>query len=613
MERVMFDECVGWLHEGAGATGVVLCAPFGHEAMWSHRAMRFLADGLANAGVPVLRFDYPGTGDAAGPDSAADDINATVHSITRAAQVLRERSGVRDVVLCGVRMGSLLAVLAAEAMATDRATAVSGLALLAPPVNGRAYLRELRALQLNWLNNAIPDIRVESPTDGSCDVLGYRLSAPATALVEAVRLDRRPVCPAPRVLLLDPWPGAMSPVQSLASHYGAQGADVQVAAFDGYPEMMRSADASEVPAHAWQAVTSWVTAATPVRPRSVPASAAGAGIAPSTSRTGDILELPGVVEQPVWLAADRLFGILCSPAERKPGGTAVIFPNTGGNHHVGDCRVFVSMSRMLARLGVTALRLDISVLGDSARPKPRLGIPVLYDTQPRDDVSGAVDWIRANGYERIVLVGVCSGAYHALHAALGNANVTGVVLVNLAKFRWERSDIAASGRPAQSMRVYRAALRNPRNWQKLFLGRLNFWPHAIGFMRGIAGRIASRCARRILIWRGGEDASTATGFARATMRELDRRGVQVDFLYGEGDQGLEDAHERFGRDFAALEAFENVRVRVLPQVDHALFLAHSRAAVTEHLVRHVEIQQQAAEREMRTSGAVEMPGHANAA
>ena len=45
--------------------GVVLCAPFGQEAMRTHRALRQLATLLTKRGYHVLRFDYRGTGDSA--------------------------------------------------------------------------------------------------------------------------------------------------------------------------------------------------------------------------------------------------------------------------------------------------------------------------------------------------------------------------------------------------------------------------------------------------------------------------------------------------------------------------------------------------------------------
>jgi len=62
----------GWLHrpaEGAtGALGLVICNPFGNEAISTHRTIRQMADAAARAGIAALRFDYDGTGNSAGHD-----------------------------------------------------------------------------------------------------------------------------------------------------------------------------------------------------------------------------------------------------------------------------------------------------------------------------------------------------------------------------------------------------------------------------------------------------------------------------------------------------------------------------------------------------------------
>jgi len=68
----------GWLHmpEENSRTdlGVVICKPFGYEAICAHGSIRAFADACASAGATVLRFDYTGTGDSSGTDTDADAI-----------------------------------------------------------------------------------------------------------------------------------------------------------------------------------------------------------------------------------------------------------------------------------------------------------------------------------------------------------------------------------------------------------------------------------------------------------------------------------------------------------------------------------------------------------
>src|SRR5215831_1771331 len=70
MHPVDFDGHFGWLYEPLAPlsenvkTGIVLCGPLGHEALWLHQTMRSLTDRLAARGFAVLRFDYAGTGDS---------------------------------------------------------------------------------------------------------------------------------------------------------------------------------------------------------------------------------------------------------------------------------------------------------------------------------------------------------------------------------------------------------------------------------------------------------------------------------------------------------------------------------------------------------------------
>src|ERR1700733_11928241 len=108
----------GWLHRALrGSTagvGVVVCQPFGYEAICAHRGMRAFAEAIAAAGMPALRFDYVGTGDSPEIDPQADQLQIWTRDVLAAAEELRLRTGVRRVCLLGFRLGALLATLAAQ-------------------------------------------------------------------------------------------------------------------------------------------------------------------------------------------------------------------------------------------------------------------------------------------------------------------------------------------------------------------------------------------------------------------------------------------------------------------------------------------------------------------
>ena len=59
------DRLFGWFHRPIAETnakvGLVICGPFGYEAICSHRALRAFAESASALGLPTLRFDYAGT------------------------------------------------------------------------------------------------------------------------------------------------------------------------------------------------------------------------------------------------------------------------------------------------------------------------------------------------------------------------------------------------------------------------------------------------------------------------------------------------------------------------------------------------------------------------
>lgn len=582
MKRVAFGECVGWLHDAPGDTAVVLCATIGHEAMWSHRALRHLADDLAAAGVPALRFDYPGTGDAAGAEAAPGSMAQWERAIVDAAAWMRARTGTRRVVLCGLRLGAMLAVLAAETMAAHAGAGADGLVLIAPPLAGQDYLGDMRMLHANWRDSLLAP--GEAPcADGALPLLGYRLSADTVARIDALRLDERPRVPGRRVLLLDAWPGSGSPVAALAAHYQRGGACVTLADFPEYPRMMQCADLAAVPERAWRDILHWLGPVTTVRPPCPPGARAGA--APP-------LLADGACEWPLWLDGGRQFGILCTPhpapsgsvAGKQPkGGTVVIFPNSGGSHHVGDCRIFVTLSRQLARMGAAALRLDVSMLGDTPSAAREVSASALMGERSCRDVAAAVDWVRARGYDKVVVAGIGTGGWLGLQAALRHPGVDGLVLANLPAF----PGAGAALRSLCGLRADRGA--RSHRWPGWYA-----WNRVAGLGRRIGRMLRAANAEGYADARG--DAAYADAAApganaardpRTAMHALHARGVRVDLLYGKGDIGLARARAQLGGGLDALAPLHRVHVRVLPWHDHKLWLPESRDAFAAQLVLHV--------------------------
>jgi pimeloyl-ACP methyl ester carboxylesterase len=176
-ERPMF----GLYHPAGGAAhhdrAVLLCNPFGQEAVRSHRVFRVLAERLAREGFPVLRFDYHATGDSPGDDEDGD-LAGWVGDVRVALRELVARSGAHRIVCVGARLGGALAVRAAASLAET-----SRLVLWDPIVGGEDYLALLRVKHVEALEStfsmADPQWRERLANDPSAfteEAIGFGMS-----------------------------------------------------------------------------------------------------------------------------------------------------------------------------------------------------------------------------------------------------------------------------------------------------------------------------------------------------------------------------------------------------------------------------------------------------
>ncbi|HET6554403.1 MAG TPA: alpha/beta hydrolase [Dyella sp.] len=177
------DELFGIYHPAAGAASraVLLCAPLGQDHIRCHRLYRQLASTLAMQGMPVLRFDYYGSGDSAGSSVEVDWRRCLDDTVT-AVRELRARSGAERVLAFGARLGASIALTAAPAAGIDDVVAWD------PVVEGATYVAAQDAMQEAMRLDTQRFIRARGRADAEGQWLGFAVSPTLRGQLEAWRV-----------------------------------------------------------------------------------------------------------------------------------------------------------------------------------------------------------------------------------------------------------------------------------------------------------------------------------------------------------------------------------------------------------------------------------------
>ena len=105
----------GILHRPNGAApkrGAILLHGWSSCRMGPHRILVETARHLAEQGAAALRFDHRGRGDSEGADEEAD-LDGMISDALAAADLLRERAGVKELAMIGICSGGNVAIGAA--------------------------------------------------------------------------------------------------------------------------------------------------------------------------------------------------------------------------------------------------------------------------------------------------------------------------------------------------------------------------------------------------------------------------------------------------------------------------------------------------------------------
>jgi alpha-beta hydrolase superfamily lysophospholipase len=542
------DSAFAIFHPAEGSSAVLMCPPFGWDDICSYRSRRVWAERLAEAGHPTLRFDLPGTGDSAGSATDASRVEAWAAAVHGAAAWLRADSGRRRTVAIGIGLGGLLAMLVAAGGGP-----IDDFVLWAVPAGGRALLRELRTFARIEAANIAASGAPEPPPQpaGVLAPGGFIVTAETQAALEALELPGLPPQPGTRRRALLLGRDGIPAAKELARQLQDAGVEVDVADGDGYGAMMAPPDLARSPTAVFERVDAWLAAAPrdeaePRRPP-VPPTRGSIEIAVGAAR---------VHERPVDVAcgSGRLFGVLSEPAGVPPAELSLVLLNAGAIRRVGPNRMWVDFARRWTAQGVPAFRLDLEGIGDAAGEGERYtDVSELYVPEFVGQVRTALDALEARGVPpRFALLGLCSGAYWAFHAACADDRVSAAIMLNPRILFWDpRLD------PARDARKLRGQLFDGRSWRKRLRGEDGLdMRRLISLTRWLAGSRADTPA-----------ASVAPAIERAfdELRDARKRAI---FLFCDGEPLRDELYEN-----ALLpppDRWPNVELEVLPGGDHTL-------------------------------------------
>ncbi|SDU48856.1 alpha/beta fold hydrolase [Stappia sp. ES.058] len=554
------------LHSAQGAVGVVIAGAWGYEDLCARRSMRHLGDQLAASGYPTLRFDWPGTGDAPEPAAEVDGLANFEATLDAVCAWLRQMPGVEQIVLIGFGLGATLAL---KSVAEDRQD-VAALALLAPVVKGRPYLRELqaRAAMIGEITGAAPDC---AP--------GEMLSIGGLGLSERLAADIR-VLDVTALAGQSDLPPALVLYRSGKSAEEAFGEALRVRpggeahVFAGYDDLMSDPTASICPHPDFDRLVGWLVRTVPPRT---------SGVAPVLPCPPVLQVAGGASETPLAFGTQGgLIGIWCAPHSPASGALPVVFLNAGATPRAGWARGAAEVARALAARGIPSLRIDLSDIGDS---RPQAGGPPIVHYHPAQiaDLRAALDLVERQGYGAgAVVTGSCGGAYLALNGAVEEPRVRKVVAVNLQRFLWDpRDDVNEALRFGHtSVGGYGRKMLSVEKWKRVLCGKTN----GLALLRSLLRRGFRRTERDLAPWLLGlAPFSRLYAKVHSNLAALRDRGVGVWLVFGDGNSGLAQLPVFFGKDLRRRVAYPNLAIIELSDADHNLTQRGARAELVDLL------------------------------
>lgn len=398
--------------------GVVVCGSLGKEQAETTRWLKLFAERLAARGFAVLRFDYPNTGESAGPQDVPDAVQRWTDGIAVAVEYLRA-SGVGHVVAVGHRMGALL-LSQVNSSGVDRAVAWD------PTISGRHYLRSKTVLY-NMVSEVSDEVAQRLPADAippipddRVQLAGQSLSAEAAQELRSLRLVPGAFGATP-TLLLSTDPAVASDFSGPSCHVMTLD-DQEPFVSPSHPALL------EFPERDIAAVVEWISSQSPTERHPIDpiirtSAVVGQTAAGEEIRTEVYRTESGVT---VWDTA----------IDHHMTHREVFVAHSLGQYvRSGPGRLWFTVALSVAAHGGRSIRFDRASVGESGTVDRADRELALYT---RDYVADGVrlfSELTLPADARILHAGICVGSWMAAHGATTTAKAlpdatSAVLLVN---------------------------------------------------------------------------------------------------------------------------------------------------------------------------------------
>jgi pimeloyl-ACP methyl ester carboxylesterase len=530
----------GWLHMSrahpVSKMGMVLCPPLGSDYLNTYPVLRHLANRLAYHGIPVLRFDYSGTGNSAGFDMDPDRVSSWMNDIHEARGTLSNIAGCTAVGLFGVRIGGLLAAKYSQN------NQLPCLAIWGPVAQGRKYMREMRAMHLTaeGVNNST------ITENDNIEAGGFIYTPQTVKELSLISLDS--LIPKSENILFAARDDLLRD-QDVPQDW----LNVEQCTLPGFSGMLTSPHDPlySTPFIALDRLTQWIVNVAESADPILNNQESG-NHPPSVTSTAILRAAPdetqaSVRETAIYFGAElSRFAIISEPLNNCVADSPwVIISGTGADPTSGTNRLTTLLSRKLAHAGMRCVRFDFPGVGDSIVPLTSQENRS-YQENNSCEIGLLIDEIqRSRGNSKFILMGLCSGAFASFHAGLElkQQPIIECLLLNPLIFYWEESKIVGNQQQKDEIKLesieqynrwkyYLGQMRNIHSWKNLFSAKTDLKP----LVRAILHRVRNALSEYLQSWTGRSKTHDDDQLTH-DIRSMVESGRQLTFVFARADHG----------------------------------------------------------------------------